>query len=381
MAAHYAQFPYPQFKTLYRTLRPPNTVRRPAVGRWHRIREKPGEEQLTKDERAALDRLRTLGYVSGSQPSEAVGGVSTHDSDLAYDGLNLWTDGQSPSAVLADMQGAIYDGVALVKINAESELVWSYDRSPHHDLEVTEDGLIYVLAREAEMRAREDLSRPGWPLGAQQPILHDFVVILDQDGAELRRISLLDAIRASPYSDLLWRMDPSGDLMHTNTLELLDGSLEDRVPSFKSGNVLVSIRETNTIAVLDIASETIVWAMSGPWIAQHQPTVLRNGNILVFDNLGAKGRSRVLEFDPLTQEIVWSLDGFFSATIGSTQRLPNGNTLITESSAGRAIEVTPSRQVVWEFTTPNRAGENDLFIANLFELQRLDQDFPLEWAK
>jgi hypothetical protein len=35
-------------------------------------------------------------------------------------------------------------------------------------------------------------------------------------------------------------------------------------------------------------------------------------------------------------------------------RLPNGNTLIVESDAGRAFEVTAEGEIVWEFLNPDR---------------------------
>ena len=66
---------------------------------------------------------------------------------------------------------------------------------------------------------------------------------------------------------------------------------------------------------------------------------------------------------------------FFSRTVGSNQRLQNGNTLITESDKGRAIEVTPSRQVGWEFSTPSRGGDSGDVTATLFELVRLEPGF------
>ena len=34
------------------------------------------------------------------------------------------------------------------------------------------------------------------------------------------------------------------------------------------------------------------------------------------------------------------------------QRLDNGNTLIVESNAGRAFEITPANQVVWRYSAP-----------------------------
>jgi hypothetical protein len=71
--------------------------------------------------------------------------------------------------------------------------------------------------------------------------------------------------------------------------------------------------------------------------------------------------SRVLEFDPLTLEVVWEyrLDKpgagerkFFSVFLGSAQRLPNGNTLVTEGVGGRVFELTPGKEIVWEYISP-----------------------------
>ena len=38
--------------------------------------------------------------------------------------------------------------------------------------------------------------------------------------------------------------------------------------------------------------------------------------------------------------------------LSSAQRLPNGNTFITEGSGGRLIEVTKEHEVVWEYISP-----------------------------
>ena len=60
---------------------------------------------------------------------------------------------------------------------------------------------------------------------------------------------------------------------------------------------------------------------------------------------------------------------------------PNGNTLVTESDAGRAFEVTPSGEIVWEFLSPWRAGEAGELVATLFEVVRLPPDFDTSWAR
>jgi len=81
--------------------------------------------------------------------------------------------------------------------------------------------------------------------------------------------------------------------------------------------------------------------------------------------------SRVVEFNPITMDLVWEyrqqhptedLDGdgdikgaerkFCSARISGAQRLENGNTMICEGRAGRVIEVTPEGDIVWEYISP-----------------------------
>src|SRR6185295_4183713 len=134
-----------------------------------------------------------------------------------------------------------------------------------------------------------------------------------------------------------------GDIFHTNTIEVLDGRFVGLNPAFRKGNLLISVFVLNTVAILDPDRQTIVWAKTVGWRHQHQPTFLDNGHLLVFDNLGAaRDRSRVMEIDVVTGSTVWQYGGgrdvdLFSKTLGSCQRLPNGNTLITESENGRAL--------------------------------------------
>ena len=50
---------------------------------------------------------------------------------------------------------------------------------------------------------------------------------------------------------------------------------------------------------------------------------------------------------------------FYSGYISSAQRLPNGNTLITEGADGRLLEVTPEHELVWEYMSPYFAAKGD----------------------
>lgn len=365
------------------------------------------------------EAILSIGYLQASKPATEASGVTLYDEDLAYKGLNLYTSGHAPEAVLMDMEGrvlhtwrrdfasvwpvssrpdyvraaslqfwrraylypngdllAIFEGIGLIKVDKDSNLVWSYRAGCHHDVFVTPNGDIYVLTSE--------LVQPSW-LQAEHRYIDNSIAVLDANGQEKKRVSLLDCFRNSAYAPLLARLPREGDLLHTNTLTVLSGAHTNLGPAFAAGNVLVSILGLDAIAVADIERQTVPWAMTGMWHAQHQPEPLDNGNILVFDNRGAVTHSRVLEVNPLTQEVIWQYPGegdppFYSEWCGSSARLPNGNTLITETDNGRALEVTLDRRIVWEFVNPYQLTESGVtLVAALFEVVRLPEDYCASW--
>jgi outer membrane protein assembly factor BamB len=251
--------------------------------------------------------------------------------------------------------------------------LWSFDGLAHHDLDVAPDGRIYVLTRKAHVDPR---------FHAEKPILEDFVTILDAGGRELESISLLDCFESSPH--LSKDVFHAGDVFHTNSLQLLDGRFAPTLPAFAAGNVLVSLRNTDQLAVVDLRATTVAWELTGSWKQQHEPVLLDDGHLLVFDNKGRRERSSVLELDPASGEVAWSYapkqrGEFYSASCGSAQRLANGNTLIVSSEQGRAFEVTRDGEIVWEFWSPHRLPEDPSLVATLFDVVRLPADFDTRW--
>jgi len=232
-------------------------------------------------------------------------------------------------------------------------------------------GMIYALLRKPGMNPE---------IHPTEPVLESSIAILSPQGEVRKKIDLYKAFKRSSYSDILHRMAPYGDLFHTNTLEIFDGTHAGKSVLFRKGNALISSRIMDNISIVDLEKEVVVWSMLGNWKSQHQPTLLANGNILLFDNFHKQNASKIIEFNPLSGKPIWvytgePLSSFFSATCGSNQRLPNGNTLITESDNGRAFEVTSDGRIVWEFHNPNRAGKNSELVATLFEVIRLDTGY------
>jgi len=193
-----------------------------------------------------------------------------------------------------------------------------------------------------------------------------------------------------------------GSWMHMNSMSVLGPNrwYDAGDQRFHPDNIIWDGRQTNIIAIVDKKAGQIVWKL-GPdydtspalrelgWIiGQHHAHMIPRGlpgegNLLVFDNGGWSGYgapnpgsptgynnalrdySRVLELDPNTLKVVWKFTPveagyecptncykFYSPFISSVQRLPNGNTLITEGSDGRIIEVTPDHEIVWEYISP-----------------------------
>jgi len=172
------------------------------------------------------------------------------------------------------------------------------------------------------------------------------------------------------------------ELFHTNSIEGLDGGLAGRVPEFAAGNLLISLRHLDAVAVVDPRARAVVWTLTGAFVAQHDPKVLPSGHLMLFDNRGKGEVSTVYEYDPATRAVVWEYSGtedapFFSNTCGTAYRLSNGDTLINESDGGRSFELAPDGEIVWEFFNPHRGGDDLQFIACLYDLQRVPAD--LEW--
>ena len=356
-------------------------------------------------------------------------GVTTYVAGKAQEGFTLYTSGSAAAAFLIDMQGhvvhewrrpfssvwqpaaggvqrpqpdshvyfrralaypngdllAVYEsvgdtpfGYGLVKLDRNSEVVWNYPGRAHHGIDIGADGNIYVLTHEFTDKPLKDYAHIA------SPRLDDFLVVLSPDGEELKKISLLNAVARSKYRLLLNTISSPAfiDPLHSNSVSYITDVAAANFAFGKEGQVLLSFREPSAVVVLDVDTEEIVWAARGSWIGQHDPEILANGHILLFDNYGnfegPEGRSRVIEFDPRTMEIVWQYSGTAERPLdshirSSQQRLANGNTLITESNGGRILEVTPDREIVWEFLNPVRDEKEGGLIPIVSSAMRLDR--------
>jgi len=193
----------------------------------------------------------------------------------------------------------------------------------------------------------------------------------------------------------------SFDWLHINSATYVGPNhwFDEGDSRFAPNNVIISSRQASVLAIVG-RDGSIVWRLGPDFsqsdelrairqiVGQHHAHFIPKGlpgagNVLLFDNGGSSGygfanpiapngvgafaraTSRVLEIDPVTLELVWSYASpgqFFSTNISSAQRLPNGNTLITEGAGGRLFEVTTDGTIVWEYMNPSFvAGRNAVY--------------------
>ncbi len=364
-----------------------------------------------------LDRLRSLPYLGfAAEKAEDRHGVVRLNRQRSYPGYNLYTNRNLCLAELIDARGrvvqswthpgchhwthcellpngdllvggmdmpdrrkerrAYLSALYLLRLSWTGEVVWKWRIPVHHDAELTPRNQILALTI-------HDRHLPD--VDPRIPVQDNSLSLLSLDGVLLQELSLYDLFTAGGFP--LQKVEAAKtmgqrdiDLFHANSVEWMHHPhLEGRHPIYAAGNVLISSRHQDTIAVVDWDEGRLLWTwgrgeISGP----HDATVLASGNILIFDNGLNRRWSRVIELDPIREQIVWEFrppdpDDFFTAARGGNQRLPNGNTLIANSDSGQAFEVTHRGEVVWEFLNPHL--NSDGHRATIIRMNRYETAF------
>ncbi|AQT68369.1 Arylsulfotransferase (ASST) [Anaerohalosphaera lusitana] len=380
---------------------------------------KPADDQQDRTQ-----ALLSMPYVDWAEDvSEDRQTITVYEKDRVMPGYNLTAHrvANSPEAAfLFDMQGEIVhrwvvdeeyetpwsyaqlteensllllnNDDCLMDLTWDSRVKWKNDQfRPHHDMYRSSDGRTFTIARKDNV-----VMINGIPV----PILEDYIAVLSDDGEIVDRMfftsqakeyfpqrRLREAVREMfdpvRIAKMLLRKIKWGyaletgtvyDMMHANSIEVLEHDVDGLG---KKSQILLSLRELDLIAVYDPEVNEFTWEWGrGEVCRQHHPTVIPNGNMLIFDNGIRNGFSRILELDPSTSEIIWSYnegggEDFFSPRKGANQRLANGNTLITESDRSRVFEVSPEGEIVWEFHYPVLV---DGKLPIVYRMIRLDAD-------
>ena len=273
----------------------------------------------------------------------------------------------------------------VIEYDWDSNIVWEHKGiGSVNDLRILPNGNRLLIAHEPIPQSAqskvEDVSEkiaPWWGprmRGSEEHQQGGDIYEVNLDGEVVWEWHAHDHLDLNLFSPLT----PMNDWLHTNSIAPLPENkwYDAGDKRFKPGNILINPRNINMMYIIDKQTGSVVWEgthnYKGGMAHSHEPEMIEKGlpgagNIILFDNSlfprnrTHTGQTFIIELDPTAMEIVWKYETegyanikFFSKTMGTQKRLPNGNTFIGEDNTGRLFQVQPDGTIVWEFI--NRGG-------------------------
>lgn len=314
----------------------------------------------------------------------------------------------------------------------DGELIWNYILSNnqyclHHDIEPLPNGNILMIAWEYKSRSEaiyegrnpDYLGDNMWAdyIFEIEPFTNNIVwewsswdhLIQDYDPTKQ---NYGDVGSHPELIDInLPQHTTEGDWLHINSIDYNE----------ELDQILICSCYLDEIFIIDHKTNSILYRWGNPqnyralgdrqffhphdarWIEPNHPG---EGNILVFNNGVNRPDGDYSTVDEIVppvdgdgnyylepgssygpEEPVWIYDcNFYALYISGAQRLSSGNTLICNGPIGKFIEVTPAKEIVWEYVNPYpNYYMNDVFTIQYYsslekpESEDLDCEGSLNW--
>ncbi|WP_298976285.1 arylsulfotransferase family protein [uncultured Roseobacter sp.] len=279
------------------------------------------------------------------------------DSGMYLHGVDILPD----ASIVAN-----FEHLSSFRMDVCGAVSWKLDNLGHHAVHYSDQGATWVAAERYVQQGPTGYQNHAAPLRSWT------LQEVSDDGEVLREISMIDVFLRNGLEGLLFMSTLSngrtvvrGDTLHLNDVDIFPEGMASSV--FDPGDIMVSLRNINTIAVFDPDTLEMKFVSTGQVLRHHDPDFMPGDRISIFDNRNLTPStepippaSRVVEVNARTGEASVALngegpDGFFTNIMGVHQRLPNGNILVTSSGEGRALEYLPDGQLAWRYS--NRISE------------------------
>jgi hypothetical protein len=250
-------------------------------------------------------------------------------------------------------------------------------QADNHDFLALENGNYVIFAYDEQPYATDTISPDG---SSNASVIGLVIQELDPDHNVVFEWKSCDHFFMSNYPNINFNPNVI-DFLHCNAIDIDE-----------DGHFLISNRNISEITKIHRTTGEIIWRFGGsqsdfeftndyPFSKQHCIKSLGNNHYLLFDNgnqsdtyTGGIKRSRGVEYaldlNDFTATKTWDYvhsDSLFTPSIGSIQRLDNGNTLINFGNnqnierGSVVIEVDANNNVVFELEMDN--GQN-IYCAN-----------------
>lgn len=286
-----------------------------------------------------------------------------------------------------------FEHLGLVRIDRCGAVVWRLPYRTHHSVEPGSGGNFWVSGQRDRTEPVPGLSNH------RPPFIEPMVLEVSADGEILQEISIMELLLENDLAGLLYMSTlqnqdtgVTGDTLHLNDVELFPASMDPG--HFRPGDLMVSLRNINTVLVFDPATSQIKFLHTGGFVRQHDPDFLDGNTISVFDNNNVAAESessasRIVILSAESGESRVYFEGsstrpFYTDIMGKHQWLPNGNVLVVESVRGRAFEIDSDGEIVWEFVNyidDESLGVEDGEVVGLVEeVQRLPMALAAQFS-
>ena len=254
------------------------------------------------------------------------------------------------------------------EMGIDNELIWQGPSNlegigVHHDAIRLPNGNTMALTSEDQLLPIPDAD---WPIEVDQIVWRgDKIIEWDPSGNEVWSWSCFDhySLEDWDYNQILMSFGLGFyDWTHSNAIWYDE----------QDDAVYISVRYLNRVTKIDYQTGNVIWNMgedtpSGDaevgnslgFSMQHAVKILDNRNLMIYDNgndfnpIVSRGLEISVSEDDSTPlaEIVWEYqlpDSVSSGKMSDSDRLPNGNTLLTSTHSRYLLEVSPDSQRVWE---------------------------------
>lgn len=289
-----------------------------------------------------FERKPDLTKIPEKRRPKALPGATVHGSELTTEGSLIVN----------------FEHLSTMRIGPCGATEWALPNLGHHSVFIDQEDNIWVSGENYFPSDSEV------PYDNYEAPLRDWVIEkISPSGEVLLRASIIDILEKNDLVGLA--LAPArdnadtiidGDTLHLNDVEIIPQGVSSDI--LESGDIIVSLRNINTILVLDKETFEVKFRSTGRFLRQHDPDFVSDDKIVVFDNRNLSGKkrgrvkSRLLEVDASTGSVrPYFSDGeapaFFTDIMGKQQILDNGNVLIVSAREGRVIEVTPAGRIAW----------------------------------
>jgi hypothetical protein len=310
-----------------------------------RIAESGNNEVLLVDLENRLEKIIFSGEskVAEAQYTDAAPNSIQRRQVALSSRHRVWNPHLSKSGALTYI--CPWNDLVSVDLLSQREL-WRVKGAFHHSVEADEGGNLWACGASSPSKSP---GKNGGAVPGNFAFEDGSIIKISPSGIILKVISIHDLLCGSGFEYLVYgtgNINANLDPFHLNQVT----PIKFDCGIFKSGQLLVSLRNLSTILLVDPELNRIIWSKSGPWMNQHCVMPVDCSKISVLDNhsfasgfhwLDQRWKSEIICQDVNTGKStkIEFEDSFLPkiAIEGRAIPLDDGGWLIEDSSSGLVV--------------------------------------------